>query len=121
MIFLIATVFIAQIIIFVNIVTWAISLDNKVRVLSAKIEQDNEKLQKRFVAIREITEGLKEIIPSLDEKILKKRNHFILKWLKSILQGTVLVFFKPKYKKLFLGLKLGMTVARDLSKSENML
>lgn len=121
MTFLIAIVFIAQIIIFVNIVTWAVVLDNKVRVLSAKIEQDNEKLEKRFVAIREITEVINEIVASVEEKVVKKRNRYILKWLKTILQGTVLVFFKPKYRKIFLGVKLGMNLVRDLSKSENML
>ena len=116
MIFLIATVFIAQIIILVNIVTWVISLDAKVKLLSAKIEQDNDKFQRRIVAIREITEGLKEILPNMDKKFRKKRNRFIFKWLKTFLRGTVLIFFKPKYKKVLLGLDLGLTVAKDLSK-----
>ncbi|MCM1265745.1 MAG: hypothetical protein NC200_06055 [Candidatus Gastranaerophilales bacterium] len=116
MIFLIATVFIAQIVILVNIVLWAISLDKKVRVLSAKIEQDNTKLEKRINAIKEISEGIKIILPHLIKKIVKKRNNIIFKILIELLQGSVLVFFKPKYKKLLLGIKLGLAVAKDLSK-----
>lgn len=116
MIFLIGTVFIAQIIILVNIVQWAISLDNKIRVLSAKAQQDNAKLLERIKALKEITEGINIILPHLAKKMLKKRNSVIIKILLELLQGTVLVFFKPKYKKLLLGVKLGLAVAKDLSK-----
>ncbi len=116
MIFLIAIVFIAQIVILVNIVQWAISLDKKVRVLSTKVESDNTRLKKRVEAIKDICEGIKIILPHLIQKIIKKRNNIIFKILLELLQGSVLVFFKPKYKKLLLGLKLGMAVARDLSK-----
>ena len=50
------------------------------------------------------------------KKFIRKRNNVIVRTLNELLQGTVLLFFKPKYKKFLLGLKVGIGAIKDLSK-----
>lgn len=121
MIFLIITVFIAQLVILVNIVSWLYRADGRVRTLSAVIETENPKLEKCLKAINQITEDFIKITPLLDKKLIKTRNNFIIRAVLQFAQGGVLLFFKPKYKKLIIGAKLGFEVIKNLSKSKNML
>lgn len=117
MIFLIIIVFIAQIVLLTNIVVWTIATSKKVRILSEEIANNNAHLEKRLKAIKQITEDLNQILPYLIKKFIRKRNNLIVRTLNELLQGTVLLFFKPKYKKFLVGLKIGIGAIKDLSKS----
>lgn len=116
MIFFIIIVFISQIVLLTNIVVWIITTDKKVCILSEEIANNNVHLEKRLKAIKQITEDLHQIFPYLMKKFIRKRNNLIVRTLNELLQGTVLFFFKPKYKKFLLGLKVGIGAIKDLSK-----
>lgn len=116
MIFLITIVFIAQLVLLTNIVIWLVSTDNKVRKLSAQIELSNISLENRLKEIGQITYDFNKVIPNLTKKIIKQRNNMIVRSLNEFVQSIILLFFKPKYKKFLIGIKIGMGVIKDLSK-----
>lgn len=121
MIFFIATIFIAQVIIIWNIVFFIISLDNKVIALSNDIESYSEILPDLIQTIREMTSDINTMLPEIYKSFVKKRNELVLNKLKSILESLAIVLLKPKYKKIFVGLKLGTKLTKKLIKLKNML
>lgn len=121
MIFFIATIFIAQVIIIWNIVFFIISLDNKVIALSNDIESYSEILPDLMQTIREMTSDINTLLPDIYKSFVKKRNELVLNKLKSILESLAIVLLKPQYKKIFVGLKLGTKLTKKLIKLKNML
>ena len=121
MIFFIATIFIAQVIIIWNIVFFIISLDNKVIALSNDIESYSEILPDLMQTIREMTSDINTMLPEIYKSFVKKRNELVLNKLKSILESLAIVLLKPQYKKMFVGLKLGTKLTKKLIKLKNML
>lgn len=121
MIFFIATIFISQIIIVWNLVFYLISVDKKVNALTLKVLSYNEVLPELVSTFREITEDVKNIVPLVTKKIVKRRNKIIFNELKTILESLALVFLKPKYKKLLVGVRVGSRLINKLKKHENML
>lgn len=121
MIFFIATIFIAQVIIVWNIVFFIISLDNKVIALSNDIESYSEILPDLIQTIREMTSDINTMLPEIYKSFVKKRNELVLNKLKSILESLAIVLLKPQYKKMFVGLKLGTKLTKKLIKLKNML
>lgn len=121
MIFFIATIFIAQVIIIWNIVFFIISLDNKVIALSNDIESYSEILPDLMQTIREMTSDINTMLPEIYKSFVKKRNELVLNKLKSILESLAIVLLKPQYKKIFVGLKLGTKLTKKLIKLKNML
>ena len=121
MIFFIATIFIAQVIIIWNIVFFIISLDNKVIALSNDIESYSEILPDLIQTIREMTSDINTMLPEIYKSFVKKRNELVLNKLKSILESLAIVLLKPQYKKMFVGLKLGTKLTKKLIKLKNML
>lgn len=121
MIFFIATIFIAQVIIVWNIVFFIISLDNKVIALSNDIESYSEILPDLIQTIREMTSDINTMLPEIYKSFVKKRNELVLNELKSILESLTIVLLKPQYKKMFVGLKLGTKLTKKLIKLKNML
>lgn len=121
MVFFIATIFIAQVIIIWNIVFFIISLDNKVIALSNDIESYSEILPDLIQTIREMTSDINTMLPEIYKSFVKKRNELVLNKLKSILESLAIVLLKPQYKKMFVGLKLGTKLTKKLIKLKNML
>ncbi|HBX35697.1 MAG TPA: hypothetical protein DEF63_08110 [Cyanobacteria bacterium UBA11440] len=121
MIFFIATIFIAQVIIVWNIVFFIISLDNKVIALSNDIESYSEILPDLIQTIREMTSDINTMLPEIYKSFVKKRNELVLNELKSILESLAIVLLKPQYKKMFVGLKLVTKLTKKLIKLKNML
>ncbi len=121
MIFFIATIFIAQVIIVWNIVFFIISLDNKVIALSNDIESYSEILPDLIQTIREMTSDINTMLPEIYKSFVKKRNELVLNELKSILESLAIVLLKPQYKKMFVGLKIGTKLTKKLIKLKNML
>lgn len=121
MIFFIATIFIAQVIIIWNIVFFIISLDNKVIALSNDIESYSEILPDLMQTIRKMTSDINTMLPEIYKSFVKKRNELVLNKLKSIFESLAIVLLKPQYKKIFVGLKLGTKLTKKLIKLKNML
>ncbi|MBR3889879.1 hypothetical protein IKJ53_05130 [bacterium] len=121
MIFFIATIFISQIIIVWNIVFYLVSLDKKVNALTVQVISYNEVLPDLVSTFKEITEDVKQIVPLFCEKIIKRRNRVVFQELKAVLESLALIFFKPKYKKLLVGARVGSRVIKKLIKEKNML
>jgi len=117
MIFLIATVFTAQLVLLVNIVIWLVSADKKVCGLSDKISAGYEKLEWRLKAIKQITADINIILPHIIKKLKRKRMNLIVRGLNEFLQSIILLFFKPKYKKILLAVKIGAGALKDIAKS----
>ncbi len=116
MIFLIVIVFIAQLVILVNILTFLIKADKSVLLATDNIEKSRARLKWRMFAIKDITSGLNEIYPKLLIKMERKKRNMIIRTINEVLQSIILLFFKPKYKKMLMGLKIGVGVAKDLLK-----
>ena len=116
MIFLTTLVFIAQIIIAVNLLTFLIKTDKKVCLAQNKISKRQVMLKWRMKALVEISEGINEIIPIMRRKAERAKLNFLIRILNESAQGTILLFFKPKYKKMLIGVKTGIGVAKHLLK-----
>ena len=116
MFYLIATVFIAELIILYNVVLFLVRTDRQVCLLTTQIDEGRPKLEKRMTAITKISEGINEIFPIILNKLAKTRRNIIIRTLNELAQGMVLIFFKPKYKKILLGLKTGAGVIRKFLK-----
>ena len=120
MIFFIATIFIAQIIIVWNIVFYLISLDNNINALILKFDGYAEDLPEIMSTIREMSSDISKMLPLIKEKLVKHRNKFILRELKNVVESLALITFKPQYKKLLVGVKIGLKLTKKLIKVKNM-
>lgn len=120
MIFFIATIFIAQIIIVWNIVFYLVALDNRINLLTLRFESYAEDLPEMMSTVREMTSDISKMLPLIKEKLIKHRNRFFLKKLKNITESVALILFKPKYKKLLVGVKIGLKLTKKLIKAKNM-
>ena len=116
MIFLTTIVFIAQIIIAINLLTFLIKTDKKVCIAQKRISKRQVRLKWRMKALVEISEGINEVIPIMRRKAERAKLNFLIRILNESAQGTILLFFKPKYKKMLLGVKTGLGVAKHLLK-----
>lgn len=121
MIFFIATIFIAQLIIVWNIVFYLLALDNKINCLTLKFDSYSEDLPEIMSTLREMTYDISQILPLIKEKIIKHRNKFIFKELKNVAESIALITFKPQYKKLLVGAKIGLKLTKKLIKAKNMI
>ena len=116
MIFLTALVFIAQIVIVINLLTFLIKTDRRVCVAEKQLSKKRVKLKWRMGALVEISEGMNEIIPIMKRKAERTKINFLIRILNEAAQGTILLAFRPKYKKMLIGVKTGIGVARHLLK-----
>jgi len=116
MFYLIMIVFTAELIILYNVVLFLIRTDKQVCRVTAQIDRDRIKLAENMSAITDISDGLNEIIPVIRKKMRKTRMNIIIRLLNSTAQSMVLLFFKPKYKKILVGIKTGVGVARKFLK-----
>lgn len=121
MIFFIATIFIAQIIIVWNIVFCLISIDNKINNTILLFDGYAADLPEMLSVIKEMTEDVCKMIQLIKCRLVKYRNKFILCRSRSIAENLALLMFKPKYKKLLVGIKLGIKVTKKLIKRKNMI
>lgn len=120
MIFFIATIFIAQIIIVWNIVFYLVALDNRINLLTLQFEGYAADLPELMSTVREMTSDVSKMLPLIKEKLVKQRNRFIIKELKNVAESFALILFKPKYKKLLVGVKIGLKLTKKLIKAKNM-
>lgn len=120
MIFFIATIFIAQIIIVWNIVFYLVALDNRINLLTLRFESYSEDLPEMMSTIREMTSDVSKMLPLIKEKLVKHRNRFIIKELKNVAESIALIAFKPQYRKLLVGAKIGLKLTKKLIKAKNM-
>ena len=116
MFYLIATVFIAELIILYNVVLFLIQTDRQVCLLTTQIDQGRSKLENRMSAITKLSESINEVFPIIRKKLVKTRRNITIRTFNSLAQSIILIFFKPKYKKILLGIKTGVGVARKLLK-----
>lgn len=121
MIFFIATIFIAQLIIVWNIVFYLVALDNKINILTLKFDGYAQDLPEIMATIREMSSDISKMLPLIKEKLIKRRNKFILKELKNVAESVALIAFKPQHKKLLIGVKIGLKLTKKLIKAKNMI
>lgn len=114
--FLIAIVFIAELIILWTLVSWIIRADKQVCAAIVSIDKGRTRLKWNLSMISEITSDINEVIPHILKGLQKTRRNIIIRLLNQGLQSIVLLFFKPKYKKLLLGYKTGIGIMRKLLK-----
>ena len=116
MLCLISIVFIAELIILYNVLLFLIRTDRQVCTITAQIDKNRTKLKWRMLKLVEISEGLNEIFPVMSKKLQKTGRNIAIRLLNHTFQGSILLFFKPKYKKMLIGLKTGIGVAKKLLK-----
>ena len=116
MIFFTGIVFIAELIIIYNIVVFLVNTDKKVCALTEHINKRRIILRWRMETITDITSGINEILPNIKKNLEKRRKKMILQWTNEIAQGIALLLFKPKYKKLLIGTRTGISLVRKLLK-----
>ncbi len=116
MIYFIGIIFIAELIILYHLVLFLIKTDKKVCLATEHVNKRRMILKWRMKAITEITDGLNEIAPILERKFRKSKRNLIVRFVSEGVQGIILLFFKPKYKKVLLGIKTGISMTRKLLK-----
>lgn len=116
MIYLISIVFIAELIILYHLASFLIKADKAVCIVTEHVNKRRMILKWRLLTIKDITEGINEIFPTLVKKAKKTKRNIIVSILTEILQSIILIFFKPKYKKMLLGAKTGIRVAKKILK-----
>lgn len=116
MIFLITIIFIAQLVLCANIVICLVAADNKVCALSEYAVDFNYKLKERLSAIRYKTNELNKAIADSDKNLIKARNNILANSLNKAVQSFILLFFKSKYKRILIGVKVISGIIKDLFK-----
>ena len=114
MFYLISIVFLAELIILFWLVGLILEFDKKVCAANEYVNKRRTLLKWRLETLKEITEGIRDIIPGIIEKSKKKKKMVILQQAKNVAEFVILLFFKPKYKKMLLGAKTGVRVAKKL-------
>lgn len=114
--YIISTVFIAELIILYTVVKFLLETDNKIRSLTQHVDKRRTILKWRYKTVTDITEGINEIFPTVLRKLNKTKNNLIIKYCSELFQFIILIFFKPKYKKLLIGTKTGVNITRKLLK-----
>jgi len=117
MFFLITTVFIAQVVIVINILYFLINTDKKVLSLLKITEKNSTKLKWRIRLISEISDGINHtLIPKYIKNINIKREDITINLLRKVLQSG-LIFSLKGYRKIYLGLKIGYFFGKAFLKS----
>ena len=121
MIFFTALIFIAELIILYQLVVFLIKTDRAVCALAEHVDKRRNILKWRMTTLTEISVGINEILPNLLKKLKKSRRNLMFRLANEVAQGTILLFFRPKYKKIVLGIKSVVSIVRKTLKRQNML
>ncbi len=120
MFFLIAIIFILQILVTFIIVSYLINIDMKILYFNSAVNDTNEWLETRSNKVEKIFSDLKLIIDKYCNKIKRHQQMLILKQILGILEWVFFIFLKKKGKKLLLGYKLIKALSGELSTIKNM-
>ena len=113
---LILIVFIAELIILYNVLLFLIRTDRQVCALTTQIDSKRMRLKWSLGTITEITEDINGIFPLIKNYLNKSKRNIGIRLINEFAQAIILLFFKPRYKKLLLGLKTGIGITRKLLK-----
>jgi len=105
MIFLTAIVFIAEIIIVSHIIDFLVKFDKKVCMAADYVDRRRNILKWRMLALVDIATGINEISPKILKKLQKSKRNITFRLINECSQGLILLFFRPKYKKIILSIK----------------
>ena len=120
MFFLIAIIFILQILVIFIIVSYLINIDMKILYFNSAVNDTNEWLETRSNKVEKIFSDIKLIIDKYCNKIKRHQQMLILKQILGILEWVFFIFLKKKGKKLLLGYKLIKALSGELSTIKNM-
>ena len=120
MFFLIAIIFILQILVTFIIVSYLINIDMKILYFNSAVNDTNEWLETRSNKVEKIFSDIKLIIDKYCNKIKHHQQMLILKQILGILEWVFFIFLKKKGKKLLLGYKLIKALSGELSTIKNM-
>ena len=116
MIFFTGLIFIAELIILYSLVVFIVNTDKKVCALTEHVEKRRMILRWRMETLTEIAQGINEILPNIVKKLKKSRRNLIIRGVKDMTQSVMLLLFRPKYKKMLIGAKVGIGVVRKFLK-----
>lgn len=120
MFFLIAVIFIIQIVLLSASVFWLLSLDVKILMLSDALESYNSWFASRAGSIEGIFSDIKLLIERFQNKLRKKKKRFIIGQIINIIEWILILLIKNKNKKFLLGYKIAKTLSEELSLFKNM-
>mgnify|MGYP004696897759 FL=1 len=120
MFFLIAIIFILQILVTFIIVSYLINIDMKILWFNSAVNDTNEWVETRSNKVEKIFSDIKLIIDKYCNKIKRHQQMLILKQILGILEWVFFIFLKKKGKKLLLGYKLIKALSGELSTIKNM-
>ncbi len=121
MFFLVALIFIIQLILLCIIVSFLLNIDINILILTDKFEAYNNWLKTRSNIIENIFADIKFIINRKYEKLKKYRHKLFIKKILSLIEWLLLIILKPKGKKFIIGYKLSRVLIKELSIKKNML
>ena len=120
MFFLIALIFIIQLILLSIIVSFLLNIDINILILTDKIENYNNWLETRNSKIENIFSDIKFILDNKHKQLKKYRYRIFIKKIISLIEWVLLITLKPKGKKFILGYKLARVLLKELSIKKNM-
>lgn len=95
----IAIVFIAELIIFLKIISGIIALDKKITVLNNEVLVQTNTLKIGLEQFKKFASSLEKSVATIIERIKQKQREYRLKMIQSIVMYSGMLFLKGKYKK----------------------
>ncbi len=120
MFFLVALIFIVQLILLCVIVSFLLNIDINILILTDKIEDYNNWLQTRNSKIENIFSDIKFILDKKHKQLKKYKQKLFIKRIISFIEWGLLITLKPKGKKFILGYKVAKILLKELSIKKNM-
>ncbi len=120
MFFLVAIIFIFQIILLAVIISFLLNVDISILLLIDKFEMNNVWMRTKMSTVENIFTDLKFILIKKFNKIDKKQKKILISQIINILEWLLLLFVKPKGKKFLLGYKFSKLLYKELSTMKNM-
>lgn len=120
MFFIVAIVFIFQIILLAVLVSVLLNIDINILILTDKVEDYNNWFVSRIDKIENIFSDIKLIIKKKTDNLRKTKKKLLINRIISTFEWFLLILLKPKIKKFFLGYKLSKVLLKELSRLKNM-
>ena len=118
MFFFTGLIFLAQVIITSFLIFVIVKYDKIILSLEKDIKKSRIKLIWRLRMLEDITRGFNDIIPYLKKKTGKLLLKIIKMQLKEATVYSVLIFIRPKYKKLLLLIKLISGITKEIKRRQ---
>lgn len=113
-----ATIFIAELVIAGAAVLKIMQLDRCVNLINSTVAENNPKLKAALSECRDFITEIRESVVAVKMLIMRKKQEYVLKTLRTLLFYYGIFFFKGKHKKIALAYQLGKEIYEVLKEGD---